>query len=522
MKGKFNRSVVFTAILMAVLLAYLSIIGLINFSAAPSFYDGDMYCDYRYAIETWQHKSIFPDGWVFGNQLNVVSTPVLAALFLGLTGNPNMSMAAACVVMAVLVLLSYDWMISAVIKKIESRLAAAVLFITVVLYSGNAIQGNQGWTLLFTMCSYYAGYSISAFLAFGCYIRGFSKSSHKQGFLFPITCVLAFGTGMQSIRQTAIMVGPLLAVEFFRLVFTFGQWKNNRRPLWLAGGITVSNLMGLCCVRMMEINQNQIFGAIELTPLNRLGQTAGNCIFMIKDLLGSDHPESVFVMAGFCLICLVSLILIIKDMIRGRNMEMTVLVLLTGFSVLVIAVIGVFSTMYIRPRYYFMMYPLMSILFAGLYDKDWKELKGLLFGLLAVFFCLACLQEAKDVCIRALTREDEESYQISDYLLEHGFTTVYAVWDHGENVAVASNGEITVGYWHEGQTFEQITYLSNPDVYDATANSCVYFFKDKASADMGMDLAESMGVSLEFLRHFPESNTYIYQASSNLMQMSKG
>lgn len=139
-----NRS---RTVLLAILLAaYFCVIAFLNFSAAPSFYDADMYCDYRYAMETWKHKSIFPDGWVFGNQLNVVSTPVLAALLYGLSGNPNMAMAGASVIMAVFVAIAYDWMIKPVLEELESRLLAVILLVTVSLYCGKAVHGNQGWT----------------------------------------------------------------------------------------------------------------------------------------------------------------------------------------------------------------------------------------------------------------------------------------------------------------------------------------------------------------------------------------
>lgn len=253
------------AVLITLLILYFSVICLINFSAVPSFYDSDMYCDYRYAMEAWEHRSIFPEGWVFGNQLNAVSTPVLAALLYGVSGNMNFSMAAACVIMGILVVISFDWMVSPTLKDAESRLTAILLLITVMLYGGSAVHGNQGWTLLFTMCSYYAGYSITAFLAFGCYLRSFSCSVKKLTGIFTIACVLSFGTGIQSIRQTAIMIGPILAVEFLRMVVSLPQWKANRAPVLVAGGITASNLLGLVYVRMREVNQNQIIGKIEIT-----------------------------------------------------------------------------------------------------------------------------------------------------------------------------------------------------------------------------------------------------------------
>ena len=506
-------------VFIAILIIYFSVISFINFSAVPSFYDADMYCDYRYAMGAWEHKSIFPDGWVFGNQLNAVSTPVLAALLYGVTGNLNLSMAAACVIMGVLLVFSYDWMIKAALKETESRLVAIVLFITVTLYCGRAVHGNQGWTLFFTMCSYYAGYGMTAFLAFGAYLRAFSLSFRKNALVMVAACVLSFGTGIQSIRQTAIMVGPLLAVEFLRFLASPKQWKENMSPLVVATAITISNLLGLCYVRMREISQNQIFGKIEFTSLTELGQATIGCFSLIKDLLGADHPEAVFILAGIAVVCVGSLILILKKFKGEKNPGALILSLLVCASVVVIVVIDIFTTMHVRPRYYFMLYPLMAFLIAYVYDNQKLRIRWSLFALVVCFFCTAFVREIPKICTIALMQEEDACYEISDYLLENGYTTVYAEWNHGHDVAIASNGKINVGYWYaETGPYEKITHLCSLDIYNTDPNRCAYLFVGEVNAQIGITVAESAGIPLKFLYHETETDTYLYTASSNLMQ----
>ena len=524
MKGTFHKSIVDKTMLYIILAFYLLSICLLNFSAVPSFYDADMYCDYRYAMEAWNHKSLFPDGWVFGNQLNAVSTPVLAAILYGVTNSMNFSMALACVMMSVLLVLSFDWMIKAVIRSPESRLMAIVLLITISLYCGRAVHGNQGWTLLFTMCSYYAGYGITAFLAFGCYIRGLLGTVNKQtALMVAVTCILCFGTGIQSIRQTAIMVVPILAVEFLRFITMFRVWKTDRTPFWLAAGITVSNIMGLCYVRMREINQNQIFGPIELTSLRDVKQAITSCFAMIKDLLGADHPEAFFLLACFGILCLVALIFIFRNAITERKYGIAWLTLLIGFSVLVIIAIDVLTTMYIRPRYYFMLYPLISFLVAYLHDSRNIRMKKSLLAFVTVFFCLACVRNLPEVCVSAIRHNEEDSFAISDYLLKKGYTTVYAEWNRGHDVSIASDGRIDAGYWYvEERPFEKVTHLCSLDIYERDGSECVYLFVGEDDAQTGISTAESVGVPLEFVEHFPESDTYLYTAPVNLMQIFDG
>lgn len=521
MKGIFQKKAFRIGILVFMLVVCFGAISLLNFAAVPSFYDGDMYCDYRYAMEAWAHKSIFPEGWVFGNQLNAVSTPVLAAILYGSTNNMNFSMAMACVTMAILVVASFDWMMKAVMKDPESRLLAIVLLVTISLYCGRAVHGNQGWTLLFSMCSYYAGYSITAFLAFGSYIRGILGIRDRRfAVMVAVACILSFGTGIQSIRQTAIMTVPILAVEFLRFCTMFQSWKKHRCPLWIASGIAASNLMGLCYVRMREINQNEIFGPIELTSLADVKQAIVDCLAMIKDLLGADHPEALFLLICFCIICMGSLVLICHNAAKERNYGILALTLLIGFSVLVIVAIDVVTTMYIRPRYYFMLYPLMSFLVACIHDKLNVKMKLPLFAFVIVFFCLSCVRNLPDVCASAIRHKEEDSFAISEYLLENGFTTVYAEWNRGHDVAIASNGRIDTGYWYvEERPFEKVTHLCSLDIYERENDRCVYLFVGEDDAQIGRKVAESAGVELSLLNHFPESDTYLYTAPVNLMQM---
>lgn len=205
-------------LLLAMVLAYFALICAVNFFAPPSFYDSDMYTDMRYAQEMWKHKSIFPDGWVFGNQLYAVSTPVVAGLFYGLIRNPVLAMGLASTVLAALVLLSFEWMLRPVVSGREGRMAGVLAFLWMVLFFGDSWHSTDGWQLLFTMCSYYASYALCAFLAFGCYLRCENLHERRYQIILAVTCFLSFGLGIQSPRQTAVMTLPLMAVECLRIL----------------------------------------------------------------------------------------------------------------------------------------------------------------------------------------------------------------------------------------------------------------------------------------------------------------
>ena len=506
-------------ILLAVLAVYFSAICLINFSAAPSMYDADMYCDYWYALQVWEHKSIFPDGWVFGNQLNAVSTPVLAGILYGLFRNWNVSLAAACTVMAVLTVVCYCWMMCGVNRQRKSRLLAVAVFLAITLYFGKAISGNKGWTLFFTMCSYYAGYSITAFLAFGCYLRSLKGLAKKEWILLGVTCVLSFGTGIQSIRQTIVMVLPLLAAEFFRLLFGYKKWALNRHPLLVAGGISAANVMGLIAVRLMDISQITILGEIEVTPVSGVADACKTCFKMIHALLSNGKSESNAVLAVLLLICAVSLTqhVLLKEK-KEQWLNENMLLLLFAVSIVCIAGIDIVTTMAIQPRYYFMIYPMIGYLVAYLYERCSRSRVAVMLVLLLIFG-ISCVRELPSVCKQAWNRKSEESYAVGEYLLKNGYDTVYSNWDHGEDYAFATAGEIKVGYWEDTIPFVPVMYICDLEIYEAEPEHCVYIFRGSEANEIGKEKALQKSVELQLLRYLPDSETYIYTASRNLMGM---
>ena len=105
-----------------------------------------------------------------------------------------------------------------------------------------------------------------------------------------------------------------------------------------------------------------------------------------------------------------------------------------------------------------------------------------------------------------------------DFLLENGYTTIYAAWDQGNDIAVASNGKLTVGYWQKEIIFEKVPYLCNPDVYNADPEVCIYVFRGREAMEQGMDAAESMGAQLSYLCHYLGGDIYLCTAQVNLMK----
>lgn len=140
---RIKREKIFSVVLTVLLLGFVGMVFYINFSINPEYYDGDIYNDINYAKEAWKAKSLFPKDWIFGNQTYVVATPVLAALFYGITGNGFTAMAIASSIMTVLTLLAYDWMTRTLFSYNE-RTAGFLFMIGFLLLKAHVATSQQG------------------------------------------------------------------------------------------------------------------------------------------------------------------------------------------------------------------------------------------------------------------------------------------------------------------------------------------------------------------------------------------
>ena len=96
--------------------AYVIGIVVVNFSGRAAF-SYDIYSDALLAKYMVEDCSLFPDGWTFGNQVDVVATPVLAAVFYAVVQDTYIAMVRATCVMAVFCVAAFIWCVRPFVKK---------------------------------------------------------------------------------------------------------------------------------------------------------------------------------------------------------------------------------------------------------------------------------------------------------------------------------------------------------------------------------------------------------------------
>ncbi len=233
-----------SALALFITVGFFAVFAVINFYGLEKFIDGDMYADMLVARHIWEQKTLFPEGWVFGNQYYIVATPVVAALFYGICGSMNLAMNLATTLMSLFIIVSFFYMLRPFVKR-ESELIFALLALVAAVIVPNAMREAEG-QLFFTLASYYACYLITLFVVFGDYVRAVQgKHGRRLGALL-LAAFLSFCTGMQSIRQTLIMVMPIICVEIL-----LTAWRGLRKEkavnpasLMRCAVYTLSNLAG--------------------------------------------------------------------------------------------------------------------------------------------------------------------------------------------------------------------------------------------------------------------------------------
>lgn len=530
---RIKREKIFSVVLTVLLLGFVGMVFYINFSINPEYYDGDIYNDINYAKEAWKAKSLFPKDWIFGNQTYVVATPVLAALFYGITGNGFTAMAIASSIMTVLTLLTYDWMTRTLFSYNE-RTAGFLFMIGFLLLKAHVATSQQGIQAFFTMASYYACYLINAFIVYGCYVRiRQGKFTGKHIVLAVIGVALSFGTGMQSLRQTAVMALPLVACEVLLIIIYSAKDKKfaiSYSTLFSAI-VFIANIAGLVAMRFIEINQNSIYGTTAFVSsfkdffrklflnMESVALTFGLDALELRVRLVASIP--------FLLIILIGFILCVKDYIKNKCNEQGsfVLVMLLTLGCVSVFAAGVLTDVVNRALYYFMIYPLLAVCVSYIIVKFEKK-RDVLFSVVAVFTAGMIIFRTVGAVeeIKAGKEKNSTAHQIANYMLDNGYDTIYSVFglsgvmDGAENVVVASGDKIHIVQFKNvdsSKPMKPVEYLCVKDGYKQWDNSkSLYLLRDHELPKV-KKIAEKYDVTMTEKARFGDG-LYLYSMSENI------
>ncbi len=532
---RIKREKIFSVVLTLLLFAFLGLVFYVNLSCNPEYYDGDIYNDINYAKEAWKAKSLFPKDWIFGNQTYVVATPVLAALFYGLIGNGFTAMAIASCIMTVLILLTYEWMTRTLFSYNE-RMAGFLFMIGFLLLKAHVATSQQGIQAFFTMASYYACYLINAFIVYGCYVRiRQGKFTAKHIVIAVIGVALSFGTGMQSLRQTAVMALPLVACEtLLIIIYSVKDKKFAVSYSTLFSAIVfISNIAGLVAMKFIEINQNSIYGTTALVKsFKEFGKKLFYNIEYVALTFGLDALElriRLAVSVLFLVIILIGFILCVKDFFKNKCTDQGrfVLVMLLTLGCVSVFAAGILTDVVNRALYFFMIYPLLAVCVSYIIIKSEKKRNAFL-SIIAVFAAGMIVFRTVGAVGEIKKGKDESStaHQIANYMLDNGYDTIYSVFglsgvmDGAENVVVASGDTINLVQYKRvdrSKPMRPVEYLCVKDGYKRWDNSKSLYLLRDYELPYAEKFAEEFGIEMTEKAQFGEG-LHIYRMSDNLCE----
>lgn len=520
-------------LLMMSIAAYLVGYGIINFWGFPLFCDTDMYADTAVAKLMWEQKTLFPDGWLFGNQYYVVATPVLCALLYGIVGNVNIAMALATEIMTVLLILSLIYVLRPFTKDSQSYLVACLLLLSVAFApSGVASTHAQ---LLFIMASYYACYLITMFLVLGDYIRTVHHSQQKRPGMWILCLVLCFATGMQSLRQTAIMVLPLLACEIFlslrRLILKQKMWQKSSLSRVLT--YCAANVLGLVTIHLLNPAHYVLYEAsspLTASVIRDRAIRAWTSFLRISGLqFVTDNDVSSFygVFSVFLILLVLGATVLWLMKIHRQEDSLTLCWLVSVVSVLAVALSTILTSTAMRPIYLFTWFAV--VIFSAI--QVLTHLPPVPKRVVTALLCVLCLGSLyysyrSDIMLAIRTHESDkpvniskahdvhpgtsfyDSQQLCQWALENGYEYVYGCWFTSPRIAVHSGGDLTAGYWLRGEPLCPIGYLNLQNIYGPEENAkAIYVTTEEEEPDL-LFAAKEQGVSMTEVATFGMFTAY--------------
>ena len=513
---------------------FLTTVILLNFFSLGRYMDSDMYGDMYVAKLMWEQKTLFPANWVFGNQIYILATPNIAALFYGLTGNMMISMSLASSIMIVLTLISFYYCFTACYSK------KTVLFGIVVLFAcfiSTSIPDNEFGQLFFYGSTFYSCYIITLLVSLGVYLRTIKNDSFNGLItMLIVSSILSLLMGIQSLRQTLIMVLPIAFHQFLFVIYS----KIKKKPINKSSLITTvlflfSNLTGVIISKLIDVKREEIIGGLGFSPFYDIKNKILTIPYNILSLLGLrpilskvKNGDTILVSDIFSIICSVALIIFIIVfiifVIKNRKNENKNIVAANGIVVLLLGVLGTEATFFLidisrLSKYLFVFFILVPAMAMYLFEKLDGKIKVLYCALVYLVSFTVLLISYISPLISTFTKKTDYD-KIAEYMKENNKTIVYAVWNDAGHIAGASGGTILAGRWDATKIFNIKSHTNILDIYteDDNAVACYMFTDDslKQAKEYLQDDFNKLHLVKE-IKHDDNTSKYLYISDRKLM-----
>lgn len=381
----------------------------------------------------WKSKQVLPDTWYPSTEARIISTPNIAALFYGMTGNMILSMGLACCFMTVLIVAGM-WFFckKANMKGIHCSLA---------IFLGLAIPTDFTFLeLVYVFAGYYAIQTAVLFFTLGIYIESMDEGRVKYGW-FLAGLVAALLLGFQGMRGILVLYGPLLGIELVRRIYYLyncqekpGGWTISLWVLLLLAFSFAGSCFPFSASQNISRNIRKGIARLFTTVLPDMGKILG---------FGSTHIISQICMSVFALLALYTVFEVLLRLLKKGRVESAEWAYLVIFvSPFVTAFIVAFTTVESTPRYYFML--IYAIAFSAARMWGEKHLLSLLISVAALILAFTNIYQVYMPACRSTEPPLTDAYKVVGYLEECNIGIAYTDFENANAMTALSNGKIRI------------------------------------------------------------------------------
>ncbi len=324
----------------------LATIAIISYTCANAFIGQDLSSETLFGYECFREKTFWPTSWFYSMEFRFLNTQLLTAPLFIFTKNLALIRSITAVLCEIVLFLGTYYFLSALrIKKLWLKLLCCTLMISPVSWTYFCyVQGGSYYIPHIVFSFFYVGLFISLVFHRDAY------SAKKQKILFGIFVVLAFLSGVSSIRYILNFTFPVCAVICF---VKFYELRKNDKPFNLKEFFILDKATFISTVGLFVSGIGYIFNSIVIASIftfknmNKITFNPLSSIDLdaIKDMIfrtaGFNDGVSVFTPAGIANVLILaviiftlmlSILLFKSDMSKDRRFFMQFLVFSTAFS----------------------------------------------------------------------------------------------------------------------------------------------------------------------------------------------
>lgn len=444
-----------TAALWTGIIIFLLLIFMANLFHFHYCMNADIASDVILGELIWNSGELIPKTWYVANELRLICTPNVAALFYGLTGNMTLAAGLACCTMTVLSLLAVLYFAKAAgMKKMSGRMMG---FLCLIIPSGFIML-----ELLYLFAAYYAIHMVIFFVTLGMYVSFLRKCK--------IACKpaglgisFAFLLGLQGVRGILVIYGPLLGIEFIRnLYFLYEKHKRSRADLYISLWtllLFIVSYLGtwfpFSVGQGFSRNIRKGFSKLFRIVLPDMARAAG--------FESANFPGKICI--GVLLLLTIYMLAYVLRLLWKREMEPVYWGwLVMCASPILTAMIVAFTTVESTERYYFVLLFLLPFSAALVWEKSRNVVKCMI-GATGILLAVSNFGQVYLPMIRSQEPPLTEEYQVTAFLEEKDLPIAYATFENANTMTALSNGAVRVYPVASAEKMDICKWMTSTDWY---------------------------------------------------------